>query len=128
MRSNSFPFVLAPFRRSEGEISRETGSGGGKEGPREDRERESVDKGRQKITVQGRTQSAEEGSEKMSAEQRRESAEVRKTTAKTFWRTKAGLTNAKRWVSIPSGFVEVSRKIHARNSLKMHGELHKSVT
>ena len=34
----------------------------------------------------------------------------------------------KRWVSIPSGFVEVSRKIHASDSHQMLGELHKSVT
>ena len=33
-----------------------------------------------------------------------------------------------RWVSIPRGFVEVSRKIHARDSQQMHGEQHKSVT
>ena len=30
--------------------------------------------------------------------------------------------------SIPNGFVEVSRKIHTRDSLQMHRELHKSIT
>ena len=36
-----------------------------------------------------------------------QSTEVRKATAKTCWPTDAGLTNAKRWVSIASGFVGV---------------------
>ena len=59
MRSNSFLFVLAPLRRSlylfwrethtNSEISHETGSGRGKEDPREDRE--SVDKAGKKRPV-----------------------------------------------------------------------------
>ena len=35
---------------------------------------------------------------------------------------------SQRWVSIPSGFKEVSRKIHARDSLQRHEKLHKIVT
>ena len=51
---------------------------------------------RLEIVVHRGTQSAEGGSEKMEAEQRRESTEIRKTTAKTYWPTEAGLTNARR--------------------------------
>ena len=36
--------------------------------------------------------------------------------------------DSQRWVSIPSGFVEVSRKIHAYDSLQIHEKLHKIVT
>ena len=78
---------------------------------RSERRRESAEEdSRIEIAVQRRTQSAEGGSEKMETEQRRESTEVRKTTAQTCWPTEAGLTNARKWVSIPSGFVEVSCK------------------
>ena len=45
---------------------------------------------------------------KQGREERR--TEVRKTTAKTCWSTEAGLTNARKWVTIPSGLVEVLRK------------------
>ena len=85
----------------EGEITRETGSRGWKEGPREDRERASwqrkaEENSRFEIAVQRMTQSAEGGCEKTEVGQRRESTEVRKTTAKTYWPTEAGLTNARR--------------------------------
>ena len=45
---------------------------------------------------------------KQCREERR--TEVRKTTVKTYWPTEAGLANARKWVGILSGFVEVSRK------------------
>ena len=40
----------------------------------------------------------------------------------------AAREDSQRWVSIPCGFVEVSRKIHAHDSLQMHKKLHKIVT
>ena len=39
-----------------------------------------------------------------------------------------GSKTVKRWVSNPSGLVEVLRKIYALDSLQMHREMHKSVT
>ena len=84
-----------------------------REGRSQRRQRESVNKGRQKDTVSRREQkgpvdrAGQSGRWKQDREERR--TEVRKTTAKTCWSTEAGLTNARKWVSIPSGFVEVSR-------------------
>ena len=58
-----------------------------------------------------RDQSTEQVSQEMRVGQREDqSSEVRKAAARTCWSTDAGLTNARSWVSIPSGFVEVSRK------------------
>ena len=78
--------------------------GQGKEGPRR-RQRELVDNGEQKKAVR-RWKQGKEG--------RR--IEFRKTTAKTCWPTEAGLTNARRQVSIASGFVGVFARVHARVS------------
>ena len=93
-------FGVKPRQRTEGEISRETGSGGGKEGPREDRENQLTEQGRrdqlawyscpENETVGRRRQ------EKMEDGQRRESTEIRKATAKTCWLTEARLTNTRR--------------------------------
>ena len=101
MRSDLFPFVLEPLRRSLclfwGEIytkgprarspARPEVEEGRKEGPREDRESQLTKEGRREQSadkaVQRRTQSEEGGNEKMEPGQRRESTEVRKTTAKT---------------------------------------------
>ena len=58
-----------------------------------------------------RDQSKEQVSQEMRVGQRGDqSTEVRKVAAGTCWPTDAGLTNTRRWVSIPSGFVEVSCK------------------
>ena len=43
-------------------------------------------------------------------------------------RSAEGGSERRQWVSIPSGFVEVSGKIHARDSLQMHKKRHKIVT
>ena len=100
MRSNSFPFVLAPLRRSLCLFLRETHTKGMRarsparleveEGRkvREKTERDQLTKegeenSRLEIAVQRIGQSAEGGSEKMEVGQRRESTEVRKVTAKT---------------------------------------------
>ena len=94
--------VLAwnPQKEPEDEICRKTGSGGGKEGLREDRDSicqsRAEENSRLEIAVERMTQSAEGGSEKMEVGQRRESTEVRWATAKTCWPTEAGLTNAGR--------------------------------
>ena len=110
MRSNSFRFVLVSLRRSlcfgakpsqrtEDKISCETGSGG----PRVDRESQSKTESRREqsswVSSPGEGRSAEEGNERR-----------------------------QRWVSIPSGFLEVSHKIHAHDSHQMHEQLHKSIT
>ena len=87
---------------------RKTGSGGGKEGPREDRES-------QLTKVDRREQLAWDSCpEKDTVDRRRQREHGNKAV--------------KRWVSIPSDFVEVLHKIHAHNSLKMHEELQKSVS
>ena len=58
-----------------------------------------------------RDQSTEQVSQEMRVRQRGDqSTEVRKEAAGTCWPTDVGLTNAGRWVCIPSGFVKVSRK------------------
>ena len=98
-------FGAKPTQRTEDQILRETGSVGGKEGPREDRESRSTTESRREqlaveLVVQGK-----DGQQKEAVRE-----------------------DSQRWVSIPSGFVEVSRKIHARDSLQMHKRLHKSVT
>ena len=83
--------VLAwnPHRGPQGEISRVTGSGGGKERPREDRESQVTKEGR-------REQSAWDSCpEKDTVSRRRQ------------WED--GSRAVKAWVSIPCGFVEVSR-------------------
>ena len=98
--------VLArnPHKGPAREISHKTRNRRGKEGPREDRKTQSAKGSR-------RDQSTEQVSQEMRVGQRGDqSTEVRKVAAKTCWPTDAGLTNARRWVSIPSGFVEVSRK------------------
>ena len=116
-------FSAKPTQKTEGEICHETGSGGGKEGPREDREdswqSRTEENSRLEIAVQRMRLSAEGGSEKMDIGQRRESTEVRKATAKTCWPTEAGLTNARR-CQLVCGLEEVSCKIHANNSLQMY--------
>ena len=55
--------------------------------------------------------SQEKVSQEIRVEQRKDqSTEDKKAAARICWPTDAGLTNARRWVSIPRGFVEVSRK------------------
>ena len=68
---------------------------------------------RQKKTVCRRDQSIEQAVTwwKQGREERR--AEVRKTTAKTCWPTETVWTNAKRQVSIVSGFVRVFIRVKA---------------
>ena len=88
--------VRNPNKGPELEISQVTGSRGGKEGPREDRESQPTEQDR-------RDQSAWDSSPG-------EGRSVRE--------------HSQRWVGITRGFVEVSRKIHARDSLQMHGKLH----
>ena len=99
-------FETAWFIRLE--ISCEIGSGWGKEGPREDRESQLTKEGRREQSAWDRCP------DKDTVSRRRQRED--------------GSRAVKRWVSIPSGFVEVSCKIHARDSLQMHGKLHKSVT
>ena len=72
--------VLAqkPNKGLELEISRETGSGRGVEGPREDRSQLTKEVGERQLTTVSR-----ESQEKIEAGQRRKSTEVRKATAKT---------------------------------------------
>ena len=97
-------FGAKPTQKTEDEISRETGSGGGKEGPREDRERrwqrKAEENGRLEIAVQGK-----DGQQKGAVRE-----------------------DSQRWVSIPSVFVEVSHKIHAHDSQQMNEKLPKDVT
>ena len=86
-------FLSVLERNPHKEPECETGSGGGKEGPREDKENHLTKEGR-------REQSAwDSGPEKDTVDRRRQwedGSRVEKTV--------------KRWVSIPSGFVDVSRK------------------
>ena len=77
------------------------------------------------IAVQKMRQLAEGGTEKMEVRQRREPTEVRKMTAKTY---RGRVNQHEKMSALLVAFVGVSRKIHARDSLQMHGELHKSVT
>ena len=93
-------FGAKPTQRTEDEISRETGCGGGREGPREDRENQltTVGRGGQSAcdSYQENETLSRRGQEKMEARQRRELTEVRKATVKTCWPTEAGLTNVRR--------------------------------
>ena len=93
-------FDAKPTQRTEKDISRETGSGRGKKCPWEDRKSQLTKQGRLEIAVQGK-----DGQQKEAVSE-----------------------DIQRWVNIPSGFVEVSRKIHACDNLQMHEKLHKSVT
>ena len=68
-------------------------------------ERDLVDKGKQKEAVRRWKQGRED--------KRRE---VRKTTAKTCWHTEAGLTNARRQVSIASGLVRVHARVSSQKA------------
>ena len=89
MRSNSFPFVLSPLRRSlclfcakptqraRPEVE------GGKEGLR-DRESQLTKEGRREQSACRGGHSRQKEAEKMEARQRRESTEVRKTTVKIY--------------------------------------------
>ena len=81
--------VRNPHKGPEGEFSRETRSRGGKEGPREERERQ--------LTKEGRREQSDWDScpEKETVSRRR------------MWED--GSRSVKWWVSIPCGFVEVSR-------------------
>ena len=77
------------------------------------RDRKRTRKGRSQRNSQqkGARETNQEVSQEMRTGQRRDqSIEVRKAAARTCWPTDAGFTNARIWVSIPSGFVEVSRK------------------
>ena len=85
-----------------------------REGTSQWRPTESVDKRDQKETISRREQKEPVDRTVQSGrwKQHREEgiAEVRKTTAKTCWPTEVRLANTRKWVSIPIGFVEVSRK------------------
>ena len=101
---NSFVcFGAKPTQRLAHEISHETWRGWRKEGPRE--EKKTVSRRKQKGLVDRTGRSKRWNQDR---EERR--TEVRKTTAKTCSPTEAGLTNARKWVSIPCCFVEVSCK------------------
>ena len=87
-------------------LAQKTGSRREKDGPSEDRE---------SLTKDGRReQSAWDSCPKKD-----------RVSSRRQWED--GSRAVKRWVCIPSGFGEVSHKIHARDSWQMHGELHKSV-
>ena len=87
-----FCFDTKSTQRVELGIAHETGSGRGKEGPREDRESQLTKEGR-------REQSAWDSCPEKDTVGWRRQWEDGTRTEKTV----------KRWVSIPSGFVEVSR-------------------
>ena len=94
-----------PHKGLAREISHEIRSGRGKEGLREQSAGESS---QEKDSQQ---KGAEQVSQEMRVGQRGDqSTEVRKAAARTCWPTDAGLTNARRRVSIPCGFLEVLRK------------------
>ena len=95
--------VRNPHKGPNGEIFRETGSGREKEGPRE--ERESVDKGKQRET--SRQRKAEETSRREIAVQGKDGQQ------------KASVKDELAFLEV---FVEVSCKIHACDSLQMHGK------
>ena len=98
--------VLArnPHKELVRKISHETGRRRGKGGPREERTRQSAEVGR-------RDQLTEQVSQEMRVGQRGDqSTEVRKVAVRICWPPDAGLTKARRWVSILSCFVEASRK------------------
>ena len=111
-------FGTKPKQRPELEISDETRSGGRKEGPRkargavgEKRCREAIDNGGQRravsfeLTVQRMTESTEE-----------------RWLLKPDELRRGRLTNVRRCQPCWCLFVEVSCKIHAVDSLQMHGE------
>ena len=87
---------------------RKTRSGGGKECPREDRESQLTKESRREKSVWD--------------------SYPKKDTVGKRKQWEDGSRAVKRWVSIPSGFAEVSHKIHAHDSWQMHGELQRSVT
>ena len=56
---------------------------------------------------------------------RREQSVLDSSPGKDGQQREAVREDSQRWVGIPSGFVEVSSKIYAHDSLQMHGKLHK---
>ena len=72
-------------------------------------QKRTVSRREEKEAVSRREQGREQGSQQF---------------CKNMW-TQYGLTNARKWVSIPS---ESFAQIHVRDSLQIHGDLHKSVT
>ena len=115
MRSNSFPVVLAPFRRSLCLFWRETHTKDWEWDLPRDR----------KWRREGRSQRRQRSSwQRWAEEDRRLEVAVQRGRLAEGGSEKKESTE----VSTPIGFIEVSRKIHARDSLQMHGELHESVT
>ena len=96
------------------EISRETESGRGEEGPR--KEIRSVGEGRR-----GWQQSAEGGRRrwKQGREGSQQKSERRLLRTDDLQRGRVNLREMSAWLV---AFVEISRKIHARDCLQMHGE------
>ena len=81
------------------------------EGRSEKRWKSSQQKGAEETIRQNRSVRRWESATEDTSQQKSE-----KAAARTWWPTKAGLTNAGGWVSIASGFVIVFARVHARIS------------
>ena len=136
IRSNSFLFVLVPLRRSLCLFWRETHTKNWgqdlprdrkwrrKEGPREDRESSwqsrEEETSRREIAVQRMSQQKEAGKDGSRAEKRVNRSQKGDCLDLLTYRGQVNLRE--KMSALLSAFVEVSCKIHARDSLQMHRE------